>query len=154
MVPCNSRCANENAWRFSHRKMFISQHLMFRSCLSEIVWFKFQIISIWRVSIWTATSQRGTFPSIVLRENASISGKNQKRCEDIAKEISAAANYRMDLSCLRFLFCLPRQSNLPDCLSPKKVWLKGTRQTYFCLLSSLHMGQELLLILGPITKWV
>ena len=36
-----------------------------------------------------------------------LSGKNQKRCEEIAKEISAAANYSMDQSCLRFVFCLP-----------------------------------------------
>ena len=135
MAPCNSRCANENAWRFSQGKMSISQHLMFRSCLSEIVWFKFQIISSWRVPVWTATSQRGTFPSIVLREDASISGKNQKRCEDIAKEISAAANYRMDQSCLRSFFCLPRQSNLPDCLSRKEVWLKGTQPKYLSKLT-------------------
>ena len=135
MVPCNSRRANENAWRFSHRKMFISKHLMFRSCLSEIVWFKFQIISSWRVPVSTATSQRGTFPTIVLREDASISGKNPKRCEEIAKEISAVANYRMDQSFSDS--CSACHENL---------------QTYFCLLSSLHMGQDLLLTLERITK--
>ena len=56
--------------------------------------------------------------------------KNQKRSEEIAKEISAAANYSMDQSCLRFLFFVPRQSNHPDCLYPKKVWLKGTQPKY------------------------
>ena len=78
--------------------MFISQHLMFRSCLSEIVWFKLQINSSWRVPILTATSQRGTFPSIVLREYASISGKKLKALRGNCE----GANYRMDQSCLRF----------------------------------------------------
>ena len=56
--------------------------------------------------------------------------KNQKRSEEIEKEISAAANYSMDQSCLRFLSFVPRQSNHPDCLYPKKVWLKGTQPKY------------------------
>ena len=89
---------------------------MFRSCLSEIVWFKFQIISSWQVPVWTATSQRGTFPSIVLWEDAAIGGKNQKRCEEIAKEISAVANYRMDQSFLKILV-LPTTTIQPQGLS-------------------------------------
>ena len=48
---------------------------------------------------------------LLFEKTVSISGKkNQKRCEEIAKEISKAANYRMNQTCLRFLFCLPRQS--------------------------------------------
>ena len=136
MVPCNSRCANENAWRFSHRKMFISQHLMFRSCLSEIVWFKFQIISSWQVPVWTATSQRGTFPSIVLREDTSIRGKNQKRCEEIAKEISAAANYSMDQSFLDFCSCFYHDNpTVRIVYIQKKVWLKRKQPKYLSKLT-------------------
>ena len=54
----------------------------------------------------------------------------------------------------RFLFLfLPRQSNRPDCLYPKKSLAKKnatqiSQQTYFCLLSSLHICQDQLLILG------
>ena len=135
MVPCNSRCANENAWRFSHRKMFISKHVMFRSCLSEVVWFKFQIISSWRVPVSTATSQRGTFPIIVLREDTSISGKNPKRCEEIAKEISAVANYRMDQSFKDSCSAYYDNPTTGIVYIRKKVWLKGTQPKYLSKLT-------------------
>ena len=126
MVPCNSRSANENAWRFSHRKMFISQHLMFRSCLSEIVWFKLQINSSWRVPILTATSQRGTFPSIVLQEYASISGKKSKALRGNCE----GANYRMDQSCLRFCSAYHDNPTIRIVFIRKKVWPQGTQPKY------------------------
>ena len=73
---------------------------------------------------------------LLFEKTVSISGKkNQKRCEEIAKEISQEANYRMNQTCLRFSFCLPRQSNHPDCLYQKKVWLKGTQPKYLSKLT-------------------
>ena len=131
MVPCNSRRANENAWRFSHRKMFISKHLMFRSCLSEIVWFKFQIISSWRVPVWTATSQRGTFPSIALREDASISGKKSKAVRGHCEGYQCSTQLPYGSIFLKILV-LPTTTIQVHGLSisEKKVWLKGTQPKY------------------------
>ena len=130
MVPCNSRCANENAWRFSHRKMFISQHLMFRSFLSETVWFKFHIISSWRVPVWTVTSRRGTFLSIVLWEDAAIGGK----IKSVARKLRRS-QLPYGLILFAILLCLPRQSNHQDCLYPEKVWPQGTQPKYLSKLT-------------------
>ena len=105
--------------------MFISQHLMFRSCLSEIVWFKFQIILSWRVPVWTATSQRGTFLSIILREDALISGKIKSVARTLRWRSLQQSTTVWIKTVYDFCSAYHDNPNSPDWLYQKKVWLKS-----------------------------
>ena len=81
---------------------------------------------------------KGYFPfHCSTRRRFNSSGKeNQKRSEEIAKEISAAANYSMDQSFLDFCSCFYHDNpTIRIGYIRKKVWLKGTQPKYLSKLT-------------------